>query len=321
MTENLPFLREEMIPMDEVHKLMEGSFEHIAALVSEAVKTNKDLFLPEGSDGDVSCLATFPDKVVVGTSEGRYFEAVFKEKDGELIFESPQALDVPVVNQSNAAEYVRDFTLSAVDALLSEDVDAARGKILALASLQEDRHVQSERDYADDVVSHLGEARPWRHIMQDQSEEIRRQVVDQIESIRESQPEPKYRPMYETDEIPEENFEDYRELVNKDLSAVGERIERVQHDAETSFLPFFESISGVEMSEDEDEVLGHFCFFSEDLINDLQAIRQLVAEAVQNEQCVMCLGQIYDALAESLVDYEIAGAFVERMVRAFDEAA
>jgi len=310
-----------MIPLDEVQKLMDGSYERLTALIDVAVQEHRDLFLSEDRGEDVARVATFSDKVVVGTSAGDYFEAKFQEGEEGITFESPTSLDVPVVDQGNAAQYVREFTLSTVDALLSEDKDAARGRLLALASLREEKQEQTERDYAEDVAAHLGEARPWRHVMHEQSDDIRRQVVDQLESIREGQLEPKYKPLYETDDIPEETFEDYRELVNTDLQIVAERLEKAQHDAEVVYLPFSESIANAEVTEEEDEVLSHFCFFAEDFIKDLQTVRELVAEAVQNEQCVMCLGQIYDALTESLVDYEVAGAFVGRMTRAFDEAA
>lgn len=321
MSENLPYLREAMIPLDEVQRLMEGSFEQMAALLDGAVEKSRTLFVAEGSDEDVARVATFPGRVIVGTSGGHYFEAVFVEKDGDIVIESAEPYEVRVVDQGNAAEYVREYTMSTVDALLSEDASVAKERLLALASLQEEHTEQAEVDYSDEVVEHLSAARPWRHVYSDQNKDIRRQVVDQLEAIGKAQLEAKYKPLYETDDIPEENFEDYRELVNTDLRAISSRFEKVQHAVEAAYIPFAESINVDDLTEEEDEVIGHFKFFAEDLIEDLQELRQLVAEAAQNEHCVMCLGHIYDSLTESLADYEIAGAFVERMVQAFDEAS
>jgi len=311
-----------MVPLDELQKLVEGSYEQSVALVERAIKANHHLFIESGAGNNVSLLATFTDHAVVATTAGRYYEVSVKHMDGDAICEDVRELDVTVVDQSNAAEYVRDFTYSAVDALLGEDMELARDRVLALASLQEEKHDQVDgRSYAQEMYDHLGEDRPWRYIFSTQNAEIKRQVVDQLESIQESQFEAKYKPLYETDDISEERFEDYRDLVNGDLRVVAERLEKAQHAAETAYLPFAESVSDAEKTEEEDDVISHFQFFSEDLINDLQLTRELISEALQNEDCVMCLGQIYDALTESLASYEIAGAFVERMVQAFDETA
>ena len=230
-------------------------------------------------------------------------------------------LDVPVVSTSNAGRAVRDYSLSIVDSLLSDDVGVATRGMLQLASLQEQKQVEMARDYVGETLAALSEGRPWRQVFAEQKEEIRRQIVDVLESIRGNSLETKYKPMYETDEIPEEKFEDYREMAEDDLSIVADRLESVHHAAEAAYLPFSESVGDAELEEDEAEVLSHFCFFAEDLIEDLTEIRGIVSDALANEQCVMCLGHIYDSIAESLPSYEMAASFVERMVGAFDGAS
>jgi hypothetical protein len=155
-------------------------------------------------------------------------------------------------------------------------------------------------------------------VFAEQSDEIRRQIVDVLESINENSLESKYQPLYETDEIPEEKFEDYRDMAESDLKLAADRLEQVHHSAEAVYLPFIESVGNAELEEDETEVLSHFCFFAEDLISDLQEVRGIVSDALVNEQCVMCLGHIYDSIAESLTSYEMATSFVERMVSVFD---
>jgi hypothetical protein len=127
--------------------------------------------------------------------------------------------------------------------------------------------------------------------------------------------------LYETDEIPEEQFENYRDNAESDLKVVAERMEQVHHVAEAAYFPFIESVGDAELDGAEADTLSHFCFFAEDLIEDLQEVRGIVSDALANEQCVMCLGHIYDSIAESLVSYEMAAIFVERMVGAFDRAA
>lgn len=266
-------------------------------------------------------MATFSDRMIVGTESGEYFNVKFENKDGEAILLAPEKMDVPVVSSSNAAKSVKEFSLSAVDALMAEDSQMAVGRLLALVDLQEQQQVAEARDYPAEALAAVASGRSWREAFVTQAKEITRQVVDKLESIRANALESKYKPMYETDEIPEAKFEDYRPMAMTDLGVLSERLRVVHEAAESAYLPFRDSLSKEELDESEEEVLSHFCFFSEDLIQDLGEVRSLVADTIENEQCVMCLGQVYDAIAESLSDYEIAGSFVQRMSGAFDDAA
>jgi len=306
------------VPVEVIQRLVEGSVEQFTSLLDEAVESHAgNLGLVEGETA--GRLATFDDRVIVGTSAGRYFEVPFKVEGDGFSFGEAKDLDVPVVEDVADLSNVRSYTMSVVDSILSEGVEQAATKLLGLTALHE-RYARSKRDYVSEVAAAIAGERPWRQVYHEQRADIYRHVVDQIEGIRESQLEAKYAPLYETDDIPEERFEDFRESAESDLSLLAHRLESVHHDVETAYFPFRESIDLDALDEDED-VVGHFCFFAEDLMEDLQELRQLVAEAMQHEQCVMCLGQIYDSIAESLADYEIAGAFVERMVNASEGSA
>jgi hypothetical protein len=319
LSENISLIREKMLPLDEAQRLIEGSFEQLAVRLDEAVQENRSLFVGE-SNSEVTRLATFPGRVVVAVSDGRYFEAKYSDKDGSLVIENAKAMDVPVIDSSNAADFVRSYTLSAVDAILSEDTGAALTKILALSGLQEDQQTQAERDYIEEVSALLQRHGVWRTMFAEQPDDLRRQVVDKLEAIREAQLDSKYKPLYETDDIPEEKFEDYRDLVVGDLHIIAERLETAQHNAEKAYLPFVEAMSEAELEEEEAATLGEFSAFAEDYIGDLQEMRELIVDALKNEQCVSCLGHIYDQFTEALNDLEVASAFVERMSNAFDEA-
>lgn len=304
--------------MDAIRTLIEGSHEHLGVALDEALQKSRSVF---SKDGTISRMATFGDRMIVGTSAGEYFNVKFENKDGEVILLSPEKIDVPVVTSSNAAKSVKEFSLSAVDALMSENSQAAVGRLLALVDLQEQQQVVEARDYPAEAMAAVVSGRPWREAFTSQAKEITRQVVDKLESIRGAALDAKYKPMYESDEIPEEKFEDYRELALADLGVLADRLRIVHEAVEAAYLPFRDSLSKDELDESEEEVLSHFCFFSEDLIEDLGEVRSLVAATAENEQCVMCLGQVYDTFAESLTDYEIAGSFVQRMAGALDDAA
>jgi hypothetical protein len=259
--------------------------------------------------------------MIVGTPSGEYFNVKFENNNGELTLLSPEKVDVPVVTSSNAVKSVKEFSLSTVDALMGEGLGDAVGKILALADLQEQRQVSEARDYPAEAQAAVTSGRPWRHVLSSQWDEINRQVVDKIESIRVGALDAKYKPMYETDEIPEEKFESYRGSAERDLAVLADRLRTLHESVESAYLPFRDSVDKDGLDESEADILAHFCFFSEDLIEDLGEIRALVADTIENEQCVMCLGQVYDTIAESLTDCEIAGSFVQRMAGSLNDAA
>ena len=308
-----------IVSVDAIRNLIEGSHEHLGAALDEAIVDNHVIFAT--LDEEVTRMATFDDHVVVGTSRGLYFSVKFEHNNGELKLLAPEKIDVPVVSSSNAAKSVKEFSLSAVDALMSENTTNAVGRILALADLQEQRQVSESRDYPGEAAAAVTSGRPWRQALSSQWKEISRQIVDKLESIRGGALEPKYKPMYESDLIPEEEFESYRGAATNDLGVLADRLRTLHEAVESAYLTFRDSINKDELDEAEEDVLSHFCFFSEDLMEDLGEIRSLVADTLENEQCVMCLGQVYDTIAESLTDCEIAGSFVQRMAGALDDAA
>lgn len=308
-----------VVSVDAIQSLVEGSHEHLGSALDALLQESHSVFAKD--DEEVTRMATFDDHVVVGTSAGDYFSVKFENNNGGLTLLAPEKIDVPVVSSTNATKSVKEFSLSAVDALMSENSKEAVGRLLILADLQEQRQVSEARDYPAEAEAAVTSSRPWREALSTQWKEISRQVVDKLESIRGNALEAKYKPLYETDEIPEENFESYRGLAESDLAALAERLQVLHEAVESAYFPFRDSISKDELDESEADVLSHFCFFSEDLIEDLGEIRSLVADTIENEQCVMCLGQVYDTIAESLTDCEIAGSFVQRMAGALDDAA
>jgi len=313
-----PFsIEDKIVPIEVVRSMVDGSYEQLTYRLDEAVGENRHLFT-SGSE-DIARVATFKDKIIVGTAEGSYYEVKFESKDGDIVFGEFSQLDIPVVSTSNAAKSLRDYSLGIVDSLMSEGSGAV-DRILQLASLQEQAQVELARDYVGETLAALAEGRPWRQVFAEEQDEIRRQIIDVLGSIHENAFEAKYKPLYETDDIPEEQFENYRANAETDLGLVLERLELVHRAAEAAYLPFIESVGDADLEADETNVLSHFCFFSEDLIEDLQEVRGIVSDALVNEQCVMCLGHIYDSIAESLVSYEMATSFIERMVGAFDGA-
>lgn len=306
-----------IIPVDVLKTIVEGSFEHFGAVVDHAIEKSESA-LPE-SDSPWRRVATFKDRVVMGNEDGKFINVHFESKNGSISILSCESVDVPVVTSTNALKMRIDMGLGAVDAILSEDSNAL-SKILTFSELLDSDELVNRRNYKEEAEYLVSEDIPWRSIYESQRKSIRRQVVGLLESIKDNSLVAKYKKLYETDEIPESEFDSYRDPAESDLKILSGRIETLIESIASEYVPFAETISEEDLSGDG-EVLSHLCFFAEDLISNLEEISSLINDTLENERCVMCLGQVYDTIAESLSHYEIAGAFVGRMIGDFVNAA
>jgi hypothetical protein len=307
-----------MVPVDVLRELSRGSFEHLSFRLDDTIAENRHMFVGK-REVDVARLATFQSHVLVGTEDGQYFKAKYEDVNGRIKMGLPERLDVPVVESSNAGDYIREYALGAVDAILAGNKTESRERLLALVKLEEAVET-GEESLTDIIRNHLNQtSRQWRSIYSEQKEAISAEIKDLAEAFVARKVDAKYVPLYDGT-IPEEKFESYRDAVGMDLGVIADRLDKVQTGAETAFLPFAESIANVTRTAEDDQVLQQFESFANDYFEDLQEAREHLAFALKNEQCVMCLGQIHDALAEALTDYEIAGTFVEHMSKRFTEA-
>lgn len=304
-------MKEKMVPVDVMRDLTRGSFEHLSQRIKLAVSENRELFSDKRSV-QVDSIATFPGYVLVGTAEGNYYRSKYEDVDGNIRLAVPEKIDVPVVDAGNAKQFSRQYAMGVVDSILSGTKEESVERVLAYLDLTESVNT-TPPGIADIVFEHVRQARPWRSLYNEQKQEIVGSLKEAAEVLRSQKISPKYAPLYDGT-IPEEKFENYRSEVVNNLSVASERLERAQTKAEMVYYPFFESLQNTTRTPEEDQVLGQFSSFAEDFFEDIQDLREYVSNGLKNEQCVMCLGQVHDAVAESLTDYEIAGTFVERMV-------
>lgn len=308
---------EPLISAGEAEKITEGSLEQFMTSIDHQINDNSHLFTESKDDG-VFRMATFGDHVVLGTASGTCYKVPFSENDGKVRFDESEKLDVNLVSRSNKEDYIKECTMSAVDALLSGRLDEAKEQILDIAHLPEGEDGE-DRDYISEINNALDQDVLWRDVYSKQYENIKEHLSDDLDRIISESLSPKYEALYKTEEIPEENFEDYRGPVTKDLNSVIERLATFGKSVVESYFPFQESVDSANKSEEETEVIESFKEFAEDLIGNLHEVVDIAAEAVDNEQCVMCLGQIYDSVAESVQEFEVAGNFVQRMIETFSE--
>lgn len=314
-------IKDRMVPVDAIRELSSGSYEHLSLRIDAALKENASRFVGE-SNAQVAVVATFPGHVVIGSDDGRYFRCRYEDKDGQITFGLSESLDVPIIDTSNSKEFIHRYAMSAVDAILSGNKEESRERLLGLIGMEESAAAFESVDLADLVRGLLKANRPWRQAFSEKRVAIREHLKDIISSIDNKQMETKYVGLYDGS-IPEEKFGNYASIVAGDLSVLADRYESVQTRAESAFYPFTEAVAESQdgRSQEDEEVLQQFAAFSEDFIEDIHELREHLAFAQESEPCVMCLGQIYDAMAEALTDYDIAGSFVERMAKTINEAA
>ena len=75
------------------------------------------------------------------------------------------------------------------------------------------------------------------------------------------------------------------------------------------------------MTDEQRPTVNAFITFAEDLLADLSAAKQALAETLQGADGVGALGRLFDTLTEELLRYEIAGGFVARMTTQLAQAS
>jgi hypothetical protein len=313
------FLGEAMVPTESVMELIHGSYDALSYRLEEAIEESRAIFTDK-EEIEVGRVATFEDHAIVGTSDGVYFKVAFTDKDGDINLLLPERLDVQIVESKNAAEYVGNFAMSAVDALLGGDLTESKDRLLALSKMQEGINREGLRDLVAEAKYKLAADRPWRVAFGEQRQIMDETIGDDLQRIREESIRPIFAPLYDGT-IEEEDFPGYHDQAVSALERAAARFEAVKDSVRLSYGPFAESLKGVNCTEEEGQTLELFGVFAEDLAIDADAIREHIAYAIENEECVMCLGQIHDMFAESLYEYEVAGKFIECMAHSFTEAS
>ena len=308
----IPKSSEKFVPTEAIRDLSRGSFEHLTLRIDDAIEEGASHFVGEDKV-ELARVATFSDRVIVGSSDGRYFSTPFKDDGEKITFGIPESMDVPTVDASNASSYINKFVYKTVDALLTGTPEAQKESIVALLDLDESMGVGEGKDLAALVVDIISAIPAWKAAFRENIDNI----LGQLSDVKtESAIEVKYAPLY-NGTIPEERFHLYLEGARSDLQAVFDRLNSAETKVERAYLPFVEEIKNNMVDEQSLDTVHEFALFSEGVMEEIHDLREHVKLAIENERCAMCLGQIHDAIAESLTEYEIASAFVEHMASRF----
>ena len=306
--------KEKLVPTSAIRELARGSFEHLTLELDDAIAEHASLFAG-GTDAEVARIATFNDRVVVGTSDGRVLSASYKREENGITFGLPESVDVPVVDGSNAQEYVNRFMMDVVNSILSGTPEEKKESVLALMNLSESVEGPADegKDLATLVSDIISAVPPWKAAFRENFDVVKSQVG---ESTKLPAIEAKYRPLVDGS-IPEERFYLYLEPARRDLSVVADRLNVAEEKIKAAYLPYAEAVSNDSVSGSDPEAVKEFAVFSEGVMQEVHDLREHARLAIENEQCAMCIGQVHDAIAESLTDYEIATSFIETMAARF----
>lgn len=313
--------QDKVVPVEVIESLCAGSYEELVADVNFALQANKAQFV-ERADTDISVLATFTDHFIALSSDGDLFKIKMESGNNGVSLTLLEKIEAPVIDRRNSSKYSSDYLTHAIKALTSGNLSESVSAIENFMAVKEHFPVSSNQEIANQIVESIVKVnnRYWRTVLSNNREEIVSNISQYIESINSNGFNVKYTALYDGT-IPEEKFEEHREVVVSDLSIISDKLENIHTQAEAAFYPFVEILSESEIPEEEQEVIENFVSFSEDFISEMEELREHVADMLSDAKCVMCLGQVYDAVAENLKDLEIASKFILNMTNSLSGEA
>ena len=303
--------QDKLVPTEAIRELTRGSFEHLSLRIDDEIQTlSESATFDHGRRINLARVATFRDKVVVGTNTGEYYSVKYEDTGDRIKFGTPEPMHVPVLDRTNTNDYVQEFTMKAVDSIIAGKMDVE--SLVALMNLKESID-DNMTDLTTIVTGILASDSPWKSAYKVNYKTIRDHVGDLDNTVIET----KYSPLYDGT-LEEEKFAMYLEPARRDLGVIFDRLTSVEEGVDASVGPFVESINRTKSTNSTDvETIKEFREFADGVVGEIHNLREHVKIAIEHEQCAMCLGQIHDAIANSLADYELAGAFVQNMASQF----
>jgi hypothetical protein len=298
------------VPISEIRKLAEGSFEQTAVTLSQVVEnSSKQIF---GEDVVCELIGTFPDTALVLSENGDVARIRWsRNEQGNPQITGHEPVKVSRYSSENRGDYVRQEVRRAVRSWMEGRVDEAKGIIAEVAPYAVGAPSQDPSKVVEALAVELKAPRPWRVLLQSRSEQIRPMVGEAaIRKIEEEKVAPKYGPLY-NGRLAESEILSYRDLVEGDFVYLTTRVGALKDLVESSY----DAVRSVVRSEElkEEEAIKVFVTFSEDLIADLRRLQKIVSEATTQISKLDSLGKLHDTIVEHEADYAVASRFVEAM--------
>lgn len=296
------------VPRDEVLKLTKGSFEHLAVRVEQAVKTEKARLF---ENAEVQVLGTFAKHAVVLTDAGKVFHAQFEESaSGEIRFISAVEADAVVVPRDSMSKFLKKEAKAVADLYLKGLVSEANRRMNQLAKLVDANAVFDDGKIVENFIEELTRDTDWRRQVSAETGSVRQVLGEVVEELSSKKLRAKFFKLYDGS-LSGAELEHYRGLVNEDLGHLMGRVEAVREQTLESISKLREVVEKV--PESERETVRAFEGFVAEFSADLVSLPGALSETVQGVESVGALGKLFDAVAEELLRYEVAGAFAVQM--------
>jgi len=296
------------LPREEILRLTTGSFEHKTVQIETAIK-NEKARLFENSDPQV--LGTFPTHVVVMTAAGKMFRAKYEVSDSGVVHVlAVESVKADIYPRAAMPSFLQKEAKVAADLFLKGSVTEANKKVAQLVKLVDETRSYDEKDIVNSFVESLSADRLWRRALTTRASEVKAALGEAFAQFDTNKLRAKFFKLYDGS-LSEASLEQYRGLVNEDLGRLTERLDAVLSQSLGS-VGSLREIS-VTMADPQNEAMTAFGSFAEDLVDDLRTTKQQLAETVQGVNGVGARGKMYDSLAEEILRFELAGAFVVQM--------
>lgn len=291
----------QLVSSDEIAKLTEGSFEHLTARLNKALEGK---MVKDGPSFRV--IGTFPGHAVVAATDGKFSKVTFESVDGEIKIGSSEELPVESYGPDRINAFIDKNAEKLIDLFFNGDLVEAKDRIAALATTALSAPPrESPLAMVEGTLSSLNAPRSWSTTMQ----ESRAVIEAAVPGIEQFIPE---EPIFaELEKLPLDKHEAVRALVLDRLTTLEGRIKKIAINVTEALEP----LAAIEVDESEQDTFGGFLAFCEDLLDDLAKVSKAVAEALSTPKPVAVLGKLYDGIATSFHNREIAASYATSMAK------
>ncbi len=285
--------------------LLEDSFEKLKSRLEVLIKRDSEKIF--GSQVEAKVVATFPDRAIVVSNNGKSVEIRF-----EAVNKSIRLLKCEELTTSTHSALVKTEAMKAADCLLQGNLIEARAGILKLAPFVEAKSSQHDAQLVDSLIAFRKAVRPWHVLYLEKSTKIKREVLDESVKIDNDRISVRFRSLYEGG-MPETEIPTYSDLVTDNLSDLIGISSHLGKEVETAVQIL--RTKGI-----EDTAVSSLASFGADLAEDLRSISQTATQALRRVNRTECLARLFDSIASDFRDREIASSYVIKMVKRLADA-
>jgi len=283
-------------PKSETERLSLGSYEYLIGQVKESIGNAKAKLFPGVASFDL--ISTFQSHAIVETDAG-FFDVAFVQDAGRYVATSATKIVVESYDADSMVDFLKKEAELVIECVCRGDKDSATDKIRRLLALTPAKFPVSEGELAALVIAKAQADRPWKRMLKDQGDSIRKVAG----SVSESSLSPKFERLVQG-KVLASSLGEYDTLVQQSLAEIDNRITKARDLAKSSGEKVKDStIEGLV------ERIG---FFAEDLGLDLAEVSRSLSVVRNRVHDLRFLAEVYDAVVPELAKYELAARFLEK---------